>query len=152
MQAAVRENTGAVPERAAPRAASERAGSGLTAGTRSEPIARAVTPAAPLRSIEASSLPSAPKDSDEDGLDEAAAKGVSLALGQAGKERQSAATKPRVAKRAPPAPPSRRTRATAAPKPAPAAPSAAAANNKLDCKQPFWIDEKGIRRLKMACL
>jgi serine/threonine protein kinase len=41
-------------------------------------------------------------------------------------------------------------RATAAtPPPAGAAATAA---NKLDCKQPFWIDEKGIRRLKMACL
>ena len=51
-------------------------------------------------------------------------------------------------------------RATAAASPAPrattatppAASAAAAAANKLDCKQPFWIDEKGIRRLKMACL
>jgi len=42
-------------------------------------------------------------------------------------------------------------RATAsAPAAAPA--SASAAATKVDCKQPFWIDEKGIRRLKLACL
>lgn len=35
-------------------------------------------------------------------------------------------------------------------KPAAAAQKAAAA--KVDCRQPFWIDEGGIRRLKMACL
>lgn len=35
-------------------------------------------------------------------------------------------------------------------KPAPAAQKAPAA--KVDCRQPFWIDEGGIRRLKMACL
>jgi hypothetical protein len=50
-------------------------------------------------------------------------------------------------------------------KPAAAAPAAATAASaattaapakqpptKVDCRQPFWIDEGGIRRLKMACL
>jgi hypothetical protein len=57
-----------------------------------------------------------------------------------------------------PQPVARRARAVApiakatiaAPAPAPAASSSASA--KVDCKQPFWIDEKGIRRLKLACL
>jgi serine/threonine protein kinase len=39
-------------------------------------------------------------------------------------------------------------------KPAPSAAAAGkpAASPKVDCRQPFWIDEGGIRRLKMACL
>ena len=44
-------------------------------------------------------------------------------------------------------------------KPAPATAAVNAANGaktpaatKVDCRQPFWIDEGGIRRLKMACL
>jgi eukaryotic-like serine/threonine-protein kinase len=38
-------------------------------------------------------------------------------------------------------------------KPVPAAaPASAKATAKVDCRQPFWIDEGGIRRLKMACL
>jgi hypothetical protein len=41
-------------------------------------------------------------------------------------------------------------------KPAPAASASAkatpASSQKVDCRQPFWIDEGGIRRLKMACL
>jgi serine/threonine protein kinase len=38
-------------------------------------------------------------------------------------------------------------------KPIPAAaPAAKAPTTKVDCRQPFWIDEGGIRRLKMACL
>ena len=42
--------------------------------------------------------------------------------------------------------------------PAPAAAAGTAAApakqppTKVDCRQPFWIDEGGIRRLKMACL
>jgi len=39
-------------------------------------------------------------------------------------------------------------RRRAAPPPAPKA----AATAKVDCRQPFWIDEGGIRRLKLACL
>lgn len=57
-----------------------------------------------------------------------------------------------------PQPVARRARAAApmpkatvaTPAPTPAAASTATA--KVDCKQPFWIDEKGIRRLKLACL
>jgi eukaryotic-like serine/threonine-protein kinase len=38
-------------------------------------------------------------------------------------------------------------------KPVPAAsPASAKSTAKVDCRQPFWIDEGGIRRLKMACL
>jgi serine/threonine protein kinase len=38
-------------------------------------------------------------------------------------------------------------------KPVPAATATSAkATSKVDCRQPFWIDEGGIRRLKMACL
>ncbi len=37
-------------------------------------------------------------------------------------------------------------------KPAAGSPSAAKATTKVDCRQPFWIDEGGIRRLKMSCL
>ena len=89
-------------------------------------------------------------------MDEGAAHRVNMALGQTSKVPASAAPPKRVAKRAPPPPAPlpapRRTRAVSAPTAKAAAPAAAGANNKLDCKQPFWIDEKGIRRLKMACL
>jgi hypothetical protein len=37
-------------------------------------------------------------------------------------------------------------------KPGPAATAAAKPSTKVDCRQPFWIDEGGIRRLKMSCL
>jgi hypothetical protein len=53
---------------------------------------------------------------------------------------------PPVARRARTAAPSIAPRATAA------APAAAPASAKIDCKQPYWIDERGIRRLKLACL
>lgn len=60
--------------------------------------------------------------------------------------------------KAAPAPLPKKTpkRATVARRAKPA-PSAAAAGKlstspKVDCRQPFWIDEGGIRRLKMACL
>jgi hypothetical protein len=69
---------------------------------------------------------------------------------QASRAPSSAATPKRAPKRA--------TLARRA-KPAPAAAGANAANaaktpaaTKVDCRQPFWIDEGGIRRLKMACL
>jgi hypothetical protein len=56
----------------------------------------------------------------------------------------------------PPAPKKVPKRATVArrAKPAPSAGGTAkpAASPKVDCRQPFWIDEGGIRRLKMACL
>jgi hypothetical protein len=57
-----------------------------------------------------------------------------------------------------PQPVARRARAAAPiPKatiaaPAPASAATSTASAKVDCKQPFWIDEKGIRRLKLACL
>jgi hypothetical protein len=56
----------------------------------------------------------------------------------------------------PPAPPKKLARRVAVarrakPGPAPAA-AAKATTSKVDCRQPFWIDEGGIRRLKMACL
>jgi len=78
---------------------------------------------------------------------------VAQALTQPAKERaaSSAATTPRRA-------PKRATVARRA-KPAQAAAGASAAASptksgatKVDCRQPFWIDEGGIRRLKMACL
>jgi Protein kinase domain len=49
-----------------------------------------------------------------------------------------------------PATPKKRTRKTQPAKPS-TTPSPASAS-KLDCRQPFWIDEKGVRRLKMQCL
>jgi hypothetical protein len=45
----------------------------------------------------------------------------------------------------------RRAKPAAAPAAAASAAKAPAAG-KVDCRQPFWIDEGGIRRLKMACL
>jgi eukaryotic-like serine/threonine-protein kinase len=37
-------------------------------------------------------------------------------------------------------------------KPGTGATAATKASTKVDCRQPFWIDEGGIRRLKMSCL
>jgi hypothetical protein len=70
----------------------------------------------------------------------AAAERVSLALTQPPKERAQS--------------PLRKTakRAVAPRRGKPAAPAPKAAASKVDCRQPFWIDEGGIRRLKMACL
>jgi serine/threonine protein kinase len=69
---------------------------------------------------------------------------VSEALTQPPKERAPvvAATPKRATKRAP-------VPRRAKPAPATAGKSPA---TKVDCRQPFWIDEGGIRRLKMACL
>jgi eukaryotic-like serine/threonine-protein kinase len=75
---------------------------------------------------------------EAEGVEGSAASRVSLALTQAPKEKAREAPK-KVARRA--VPPRR-------PKAAPKAVAAA----KVDCRQPFWIDEGGIRRLKMACL
>jgi hypothetical protein len=62
-------------------------------------------------------------------------------LKKSGKRRAAVAQR---AKPAAVAAPPAATATTAAPaKQAPA---------KVDCRQPFWIDEGGIRRLKMACL
>jgi hypothetical protein len=65
---------------------------------------------------------------------------VSLALPRAPKERAQAAPK-KAPRRAAVA--ARRPKPTAVNKPATA---------KVDCRQPFWIDEAGIRRIKMDCL
>jgi hypothetical protein len=146
-------------------------------GRAEPPIARAavptVAPSALPRAAEAEraggSQGAPARQEAAEGLDDAAAGRVNLALSQGSKDRQPAAAgKQRVAKRATssvaPAAPSvpapaaalpRRTRpapAAKAPLAAPPPAAASASSNKLDCKQPFWIDEKGIRRLKMACL
>jgi len=77
---------------------------------------------------------------------------VAQALTQPGKERAAVAATPKraarraVARRAKPAP-AATAKATAA-----TTATAKAAAAKVDCRQPFWIDEGGIRRLKMACL
>jgi eukaryotic-like serine/threonine-protein kinase len=83
-------------------------------------------------------------------FDEGAASRVSLALAAS---KLQAAPK-RATKHQPVARRARSAAAAPAPRAISSAPpaTAAAAANKLDCKQPFWIDEKGIRRLKMACL
>jgi serine/threonine-protein kinase len=75
-----------------------------------------------------------------------AASRVSLAMAQ---PKAAASVPKRATKHAPPV--ARRTRAAAPPVPRAtvAAPASAA---KVDCKQPYWIDERGIRRLKLACL
>jgi hypothetical protein len=70
----------------------------------------------------------------------AAAERVSLALTQLPKERVQSPLR-KTAKRA--VTPRRGKQPAPAPK---------AAASKVDCRQPFWIDEGGIRRLKMACL
>jgi len=91
---------------------------------------------------QASAAPGAPVGAAaEPGFDETAASRVSLALSQPAKERVQPPAK-RPARR--PAVPARKAR--------PAAAKATTANTKVDCRQPFWVDERGIRRLKMACL
>jgi serine/threonine-protein kinase len=78
--------------------------------------------------------------------DEAAAR-VSQALAQTPRERVASPPPPKkTPKRAPVA----RRAKPVSPAPAPAAKAAAA--SKADCRQPFWIDQAGIRRVKMACL
>jgi serine/threonine protein kinase len=109
-------------------------------------IVRAAEPAHPAQP--AASAPGGA--ASEPGFDGSAANRVSLALVQPPKEHVPST--PKGATKHVPAPPPRRARSAAAARAPSAAPAATAANNKLDCKQPFWIDEKGIRRLKMACL
>ncbi len=47
----------------------------------------------------------------------------------------------------------RRTRpAAAAPKPPRAAPSREPAGGRPECRKPYWVDERGIKRVKLACL
>jgi hypothetical protein len=96
----------------------------------------------------AASRPVSPAGSTADAsFNEGAANRTSLALaaskvGPPGTPKRATKSQP-VAHRA--------RAAAAAPRATPPA-AASAAVNKLDCQQPFWIDEKGIRRLKMACL
>jgi serine/threonine-protein kinase len=98
-----------------------------------EPIAKAASSAAGVHAGEPSTA--------------VAASRVNLALAQ---PKAPASVPKRATKHAQPG--ARRTRpaAPAAPRATAAAPPSAAA--KVDCKQPYWIDERGIRRLKLACL
>jgi eukaryotic-like serine/threonine-protein kinase len=99
----------------------------------------------------AGSTSMAPEPSEPSASSAEAKSRVAQALTQPAKERvpSSAAPPP---KRAP-------KRATLARRAKPAATGSASATGssksaatKVDCRQPFWIDEGGIRRLKMACL
>lgn len=72
------------------------------------------------------------------------------AASSAASSKTSTARPPAAAKQRPAAPAGKRagrrtatTRRRAAPPPKPA---------KVDCRQPYWIDEGGIRRIKLACL
>jgi hypothetical protein len=105
-----------------------------------------IVPAGSLRGL-GSRAPTTPTGSVEagSGPSEQARSRVSEALTQPGKDRVAPAPLPKKV-------PKRATVARRA-KPTPSAGSAAkAASPKVDCRQPFWIDEGGIRRLKMACL
>jgi len=142
----------AVPAVPAPAALSPAA---LSPAALSQPVVVRAAPAAPERALgiaaPADTRPVTPGGVTADAsFDEDAVHRVGLAL--AASKVQGAATP----KRATPKhqPPARKVRTAAAPAPraTPSASAAAGAGNKLDCKQPFWIDEKGIRRLKMACL
>jgi hypothetical protein len=89
-----------------------------------------------------------PVEPNSEGRGAAAARGddlasdrVGLALTRSAKDRVQAPPPKKVGRRAPVA---RRAKPAASP------PKASAA--KVDCRQPFWIDERGIQRLKMACL
>jgi serine/threonine-protein kinase len=101
---------------------------------------------APLQRTLAPMPPATPPPSaavvDQTAAEEAAAaERVSLALTQLPKERVQT-------------PPPRKTtkRAAGARRGKPPAVAPKAPASKVDCRQPFWIDEGGIRRLKMACL
>jgi serine/threonine-protein kinase len=109
------------------------------------PLARATAPASASPGIARAGT------SVDSSVDGSAANRVSLALTQ---QKTAAANVPkRATKHAQPA--ARRTRpalAPTAPRATAAAPAPAPASAKIDCKQPYWIDERGIRRLKLACL
>jgi serine/threonine protein kinase len=95
-----------------------------------------------------SRAPSSPPSEALPGPSEDARLRVSEALTQTPKERlqpQPAPPLKRATKRV--ATVARRAKPSASP-----AAAAKAAAAKVDCRQPFWIDEGGIRRLKMACL
>ena len=96
---------------------------------------------APAAAQNASTPSSAAEASDTAGAEPANRDGT--ALTQASKERAQPTPKRAVRR-----PVVARRRAAAAPPPA----NAKSAANKIDCRQPYWIDEAGIRRLKLACL
>jgi hypothetical protein len=105
-----------------------------------------IIPAGSLRGL-GSRAPTTPAGSVEatPGPSEQARLRVTEALTQPPKDRVAAA------------PLAKKTPKRAVPRRAKAPPSATAATAKpaapkVDCRQPFWIDEGGIRRLKMACL
>ena len=113
------------------------------------PIGRIMAPATVAASAELTEENPEAKDAPptEPGFDQTAASRVSRALAQPAKERVAP---PPVVKR-----PARRVAAAVAPRrarPTTTAAKATTANTKVDCRQPFWVDERGIRRLKMACL
>jgi eukaryotic-like serine/threonine-protein kinase len=109
------------------------------------PVSQVTTDSLPetersLRGTERVSVPSAPAPSAATAADSAAAaERVNLALTQEPKERPQSAPKKA----------SRRGALARRAKPGGVSKTAA---SKVDCRQPFWIDEGGIRRLKMACL
>jgi len=102
-------------------------------------------PTASLRGL-GSRAPTGPAGSQEvSASSEEARLRVSEALTQPSKDRAAPAPSPKKVPK----------RAAVARRAKPAAATAAAAKAsapKVDCRQPFWIDEGGIRRLKMACL
>lgn len=106
-----------------------------------------IVPASSLRGLgsRAPSAPTAPAASIEPSApSEQARQRVNEALTQPPKERAAPPPPPKKA-------PKRAVARRAKPAPQPAA-AAKPAAPKVDCRQPFWIDEGGIRRLKMACL
>ncbi|MEO8185724.1 MAG: hypothetical protein ABI895_43520, partial [Deltaproteobacteria bacterium] len=125
-------------------------------GALSQPVVVRAAQAAPARAL-ATAVPAATRPANPGGstadasLDDGAVNRVGLALSAS--KVQGAATPKRAIPKHQPMARKVRTAAAPAPRATSATPSAVAgAGNKLDCKQPFWIDEKGIRRLKMACL
>ena len=104
--------------------------------------------AAPNATASASSPTVARPASADSSPDTGAASRVSLALAQ---PKAVASVPKRGTKHAQPVARRARTAAPTAPR-ATAAASASAPSTKVDCKQPYWIDERGIRRLKLACL
>lgn len=119
-------------------AAGNRAGDGSNA-----PSSLPIIPAGSLRGL-GSRAPATPQGSID---------AASPASEQARLRVSEALTQPA---KAAPAPLPKKTPKRAVARRAKPVPSAgavkAAASPKVDCRQPFWIDEGGIRRLKMACL
>jgi hypothetical protein len=129
----------------AARSAPER--SGLEQALPDRPAANAVGPAAlaerPIARGLGSRAPSATLEAGT-GISEQEKLRVSEALTQPAKPQVA----PPVAKKGP----KRQAVARRAKPGGPAATAAAKPSTKVDCRQPFWIDEGGIRRLKMSCL